>query len=184
MGYIENSLAADEALIAKARFHWLYRAFAYAALAVFIATGAFLYMQSRWPWVAAMVAVAGPIFFFRVMVPLWTTEIGVTSERVILKRGFLTRHTDEVELPAIEEINIEQGFFGRLLGFGRITVQGTGDDDLDIPAIADPLRFRKSIQEALEEMRPAAAALRGGAKITPADAQGSKAQSGNNAGAL
>jgi uncharacterized membrane protein YdbT with pleckstrin-like domain len=66
----------------------------------------------------------------------------VTSERVILKRGFLTRHTDEIELSAIEEINIDQGFLGRLLGFGRITVQGTGDDDVDIPPIADPVRFR------------------------------------------
>ena len=95
------------------------------------------------------------------MIPIWTTEIGVTSERVILKRGFLTRHTDEVELPAIEEINVDQGFLGRLLGFGRITVQGTGDDDLDIPAIAGPVHFRKSIQQALEKMRPAARALRG-----------------------
>jgi hypothetical protein len=52
--------------------------------------------------------------------------------------------------------HIDQGFLGRLLGFGRITVQGTGDDDVDIPPIADPVRFRKSIQQALEKMRPAA----------------------------
>ena len=37
--------------------------------------------------------------------------------------------------------NVDQGYLGRLLGFGRITIRGTGIDDVDIPPIADPLRF-------------------------------------------
>lgn len=145
MGYIEKSLAGNEALIAKARFHWLYHVFGYTALVLFLAVAAYLYAELQAPWFAAMVGVVGLIIFVCVMVPIWTTEIGVTSERVILKRGFLTRRTDEIELSAIEETNIDQGLLGRLLGFGRITLQGTGDDDVDIPPIADPLRFRKSI---------------------------------------
>jgi uncharacterized membrane protein YdbT with pleckstrin-like domain len=155
MGYIEESLAGDEALIAKAHFPYLYHVFAYGALLLFLAAAAYIYAELQAPWSAAMVGAVGLIIFLRVMVPIWTTEIGVTSERVILKRGFFTRHTDEIEISAIEEINIDQGFLGRLLGFGRITVQGTGDDDVDIPPIADPVRFRKSIQQALEKMRPA-----------------------------
>ncbi len=155
MGYIEKSLAGDEALIAKAGFHWLYHVFGYAALVLFLAVTAYVYAELQAPWSAAMVGAVGLIIFVRVMVPIWTTEIGVTSERVILKRGFLTRHTDEIELSAIEEINIDQGFLGRILGFGCITLQGTGDDDVDLPPIADPVRFRKSIQQALEKRRPA-----------------------------
>ena len=151
MGYIEKSLAGNEALIAKARFHWLYHVFGYAALVLFLAVAAYLYAELQAPWFAAMVGAVGLIIFVRVMVPIWTTEIGVTSERVILKRGFLTRHTDEIELSAIEETNIDQGLLGRLLGFGRITLQGTGDDDVDIPPIADPVRFRKSISASVRE---------------------------------
>ena len=67
------------------------------------AAAAYIYAEFQAPWFAAMVG----------------TEIGVTSERVILKRGFLTRHTEETQLSAIEEVNVDQGFFGRLLGFGR-----------------------------------------------------------------
>ena len=77
------------------------------------------------------------------LVPIWTTEIGVTSDRVIVKRCFLARHTDEIQLSAIEEINVDQGLFGRILGFGRVTLQGTGDDDVDIPAIASPAALPK-----------------------------------------
>jgi hypothetical protein len=67
-----------------------------------------------------IVAGVGIAVFLRVMVPIWTTEIGVTSDRVIVKRRFLARHTDEIQLSAIEEINVDQGLFGRLLDFGRI----------------------------------------------------------------
>lgn len=113
-----------------------------------------------------MVAAIGTIVFLRIMVPIWTTEIGVTSERVVLKQGFLTRHTDEIELPSIEEINVDQGFFGRLLGFGRITIRGTGVDDVDIPAIADPLHVSRSIQHGLEKIRPSAIEPRGKANAS------------------
>ena len=154
MGYIEKSLASDEVIVAKARFHALYHVFAYGVLVLALASAAYMYSQGWRPWLAAALAAGGIIVFLRVMVPIWTTEIGVTSGRVILKRGFLTRHTEETQLSAIEEINVDQGIFGRLLGFGRITVQGTGDDDVYIPAIASPLHFRKSIQQALEKMRP------------------------------
>jgi len=161
MGYIEKILAPDEVLIAKARFHWLYYLLAYGTLALCLALGGYMYSQAWGPWWAAAVAAVGPIVFLRVMVPIWTTEIGVTSERVILKQGFLNRHTDEIELPSIEEINVDQGFLGRLLGIGRVTIRGTGIDDVDIPAIADPLRFSRSIQHALEKMRPSTISPRG-----------------------
>ncbi len=172
MGYIEKSLASEEVIVAKARFHWLYHVFAYGVLVLSLALAAYIYSQGWRPWLAAGLAAVGIIVFLRVMVPIWTTEIGVTSGRVIFKRGFLARHTEETQLSAIEEIDIDQGLFGRLLGFGRITVQGTGDDDVYIPAIASPLRFRKSIQQALERLRPAASGSRGGANSSLAVSRG------------
>ena len=156
MGYIEKTLAGEEALIAKASFHWLYHVLAYGTLVLSLVLAGYMYSQASWPGWAAIVAGVGIAVFLRVMVPIWTTEIGVTSDRVIVKRRFLARHTDEIQLSAIEEINVDQGLFGRLLGFGRIKLQGTGDDDVDIPAIASPLRFRRSIQQALETMHPTA----------------------------
>ncbi len=86
-----------------------------------------------------------------------TTEIGLTNRRLIVKRGFPSRHTQEMELRAIEEIELDQGVLGRLLGYGRIDVQGTGDDNVKVPAIADPLAFLRAVEGAIGDARPSAA---------------------------
>jgi uncharacterized membrane protein YdbT with pleckstrin-like domain len=87
------------------------------------------------------------------MLPIWTTEISVTNQRLVVKRGFLTRRTEELALRAIEEVDFEQGVLGQLFGFGRIAVHGTGVDDMKIPANADPLAFRKAVQRAMSRLR-------------------------------
>jgi uncharacterized membrane protein YdbT with pleckstrin-like domain len=149
MGYIEQNLGTNEVLLAQARFHWLYRAGAAALLLAALGATGYLLTSVHSVWLGGAMAAAGIIAFLLVMVPVWTTEIGVTSQRLIIKRGLLSRRTDEIQLWAIEEANLEQSVLGRLLGFGRIEVQGTGDDALAIPAIADPLYFRKAIQDAI-----------------------------------
>jgi hypothetical protein len=55
------------------------------------------------------------VLFLGILVPIWTTEIGVTNERAIFKRGLLWRATQALQLRAIEEVALEQGLLGRLL---------------------------------------------------------------------
>jgi uncharacterized membrane protein YdbT with pleckstrin-like domain len=139
MGYIEQSLGADETLILRARFHWLYHAAAWAVLVVFMGAAIPLLSAHQSVWLSIPVAALGPLGFLAITIPIWTTEIGVTNQRVIVKRGLLARHTDEIELWAIEEANLDQSVLGRLFGFGRISIQGTGDDALQIPR--SPIQF-------------------------------------------
>jgi uncharacterized membrane protein YdbT with pleckstrin-like domain len=89
----------------------------------------------------------GSVFFcLRLITPLWTLEITLTNLRIVLKRGLFTRHTHELEVPAIEEVNLRQSFAGRILNYGTIVIRGIGDvEDL----IADPLAFRKEIASAM-----------------------------------
>jgi uncharacterized membrane protein YdbT with pleckstrin-like domain len=163
MGYIEQSLGASEVLIARARFQWLYHAVAAMALLVALAAAVFPFGNYRSLLLASTAVVAGLIVSSAIMIPIWSTEIGVTNQRLIVKRGLLARRTDEIGLWAIEEANLDQSILGRLLGFGRINVQGTGDDAMSIPAIADPLRFRKAIEDAIgHATRPPGSGLAGG----------------------
>jgi uncharacterized membrane protein YdbT with pleckstrin-like domain len=166
MGYIEQSLGADEVLVARAHFHWLYYAAALAGLVAGLGAAVYLFAGHGSLWLTATAVGGGLIVALAIMVPIWTTEIGVTNQRLIVKRGFLARHTDEIQLWAIEEANLDQSALGRILGFGRINVQGTGDDALSVPAIADPLDFRKAVQDAIgRASRPANSA--GGRVRTP-----------------
>jgi membrane protein YdbS with pleckstrin-like domain len=150
MGYIEHSLGANEVLIYKARFHWLYYAAAWATLILLIVlVSLILFYASAWTEIILLGGcVIGLLVLLRRMLPIWTTEIGVSNHRLIMKRGWLSRSTDELQLKAIEQVNFKQGFVGRLFGFGQVDVHGTGVDDLHIPAIADPHGLLKAIEEA------------------------------------
>jgi len=132
MGYIEKSLGEGERLIARARFHWIYKLQAWLAL---IFLGIFL---------------IGIWIFFDMMIRMWTTEIGVTTHRFIKKTGLFTLKTNELALPNIEGVRVSQSFLGRLLGYGHIHIEGTGVDAFDIPNIADPVGFRAAIETAKE----------------------------------
>jgi uncharacterized membrane protein YdbT with pleckstrin-like domain len=136
VSYIEKTLGANEKVIAFARFHWIYKLQAWLAL-VFL--GIFL---------------IGIWIFFELMIRMWTTEIGVTTYRFIMKTGLFTLKTNELALPNIEGVRVTQSFFGRILDYGHVRIEGTGIDAIEIPNIADPLGFRRAIETAKEGLIP------------------------------
>jgi uncharacterized membrane protein YdbT with pleckstrin-like domain len=150
VGYIEQSLGHDETVLFKARFHWLAYALGWAELTLIVAVGAWILTLPMTFWgvvilIGCLVAFALP---FQQMLPIWTTEIGVTNHRLIVKRGWLSRSTDEIQLRSIEQVNFQQGPFGMLLGYGRVDVHGTGVGNLILPTIADPVSFVQAIDDA------------------------------------
>ena len=152
MSYIDESLAPNETVLYRAHFHWLHRAGAYVTLAAFgaIALGALLLVQDLAGLLgAAVIAFVGLSVFLAVMIPMWTTEIGVTSHRFIHKRGWLRRTTDELQLSSIEEVNLEQGVLGRLFDYGRLVLHGTGVNDIKLPVLAEPVALRRALQEGI-----------------------------------
>ena len=130
MSYIERSLGQDEKIIARARFHWWYSAKAWAAL---LFLGIF---------------VVGIVIFFSMMMRKWTTEIGITTHRFVQKTGVFSLRTLEIALPNIEGVRVMQSFWGRILGYGHLHIEGTGVDSVEIPDIADPVAFRRAIESA------------------------------------
>jgi uncharacterized membrane protein YdbT with pleckstrin-like domain len=132
MSYIEKSLGANEHIVARAHFHWWYTFKAILALLVL-------------GWV-----LVGFWIFFAMMIKKWTTEIGVTTNRFVEKTGLFTLKTFEIALPNIEGVRVEQNFWGRVLGYGHLRIEGTGVDATELPDIADPIGFRRAIETAKE----------------------------------
>ena len=135
MGYIEQSLGTGEKLVAKAEFHWWYTVKAVLAL-VFLG-----------------IFIVGIVIFFRMMIRKWTTEIGVTSHRFVEKTGLFSLSTNEIALTNIEGVRVLQTFWGRVLGYGRLRIEGTGVDAVNLPDIANPVAFRAAIESAKEHVR-------------------------------
>ena len=73
------------------------------------------------------------------------TELAVTDHRVIYKRGFLRRHTVEMNMDKVETVDVDQSVLGRLLGFGTIHVHGTGQGIENLNRVASPVRLRNAI---------------------------------------
>jgi len=94
------------------------------------------------------------------MVPIWTTEIGVTTQRFIYKRGLVWRRTQELQLRAIEEVNCSRTYRGAC-GLRHLELHGTGVDDIRLPALADPLGLRRALQDGMAAAAQAQAAAPG-----------------------
>lgn len=90
----------------------------------------------------------GLLFFAHMMIIQATTEIAVTTDRIIYKRGLISRHVGELNIDRIEGISVYQGILGRMLGFGSINIRGMGIGEVVLPQIDNPVEFRKVIQEA------------------------------------
>ena len=85
-----------------------------------------------------------------------TSEFAVTNKRVLIKTGLIRRHSLETLLSKIESIGVDQSILGRILGFGTIVISGTGGSKEPFHRIADPMMFRRRVQEqiaAMEERR-------------------------------
>jgi len=148
MSYVEQSLGANETVHATAHFPTARYVAGWLALGVGLTVGIIAFAEG-YTLLAGAAVIAGAVALCWILYEPWTTEIAVTNLRLIYKRGFFQRRTNDLQLRAIEEVRLRQDFWGRLLNYGRIEFYGTGVAELQLPAINDPVAFQKAIQEAL-----------------------------------
>lgn len=90
----------------------------------------------------------GLYLFAHMMVVKATTEIAVTNERLVYKKGLIARHVGELNVDRIEGVSVQQGVWGRMLGYGRVAIRGMGVGEVVLPPIEQPIEFRKAVNEA------------------------------------
>ena len=79
-----------------------------------------------------------------------STELAVTDKRVIAKTGLISRKTIEQRLAKVDAIRVNQGILGRILGYGTIIVSGSGMSAEGIKNIANPLAFKRAVEEQIQ----------------------------------
>ena len=79
-----------------------------------------------------------------------TTELAITSKRVIAKFGLIRRNTVELNHSKVESLNVDQSILGRILGFGTLVINGTGGGKTPIPSIDSPLEFRREAMQVVD----------------------------------
>lgn len=141
MSYIDENLLAGERVIYRATLHkivfaWPVLIFLIGCLAWSSSTGSGLFI--------ILIAVGLGIY---AALNYKSSEFGVTNRRVLVKVGIFGRRSLELLLPKVEGIGVQQGILGRSLGYGTIIVAGTGGTKEPFKMIANPLDFRRQVQQ-------------------------------------
>lgn len=129
MSYIEESLSSGEVIHKIFQLHWFAKVPMYCWLVLGLVTLGLT-------WLIALYE------YFR----LRSIEQGVTNKRVILKTGIISRHTEEMKLSSIETVEIEQGVWGRMFGYGTVKLTGRGISDVKFRNIDDPMYVKREIE--------------------------------------
>ncbi|MCY7351130.1 MAG: PH domain-containing protein [Cytophagaceae bacterium] len=121
--YVNEHLIKDEQVVYETTYHWII----------------FLELASIFT------------LFIRPLILKSSDEFVVTNKRIIIKTGFISRDTIELNLNKVESIEVEQSVFGRMLGFGTLKVNGTGVTGQAFHKIDNPLEFRRRLQEQYDQ---------------------------------
>lgn len=173
MLYLQQTLTDNEELIHIGRFHWMYTfkaimSIVWGVVFTVLFLVASVYIQSQYmhgfesesfvgmvreihPGLRLMslfIFILGILRFAQMMVVKATTEIAVTTSRLIYKRGLVARHVGEMSIDRIEGVNVLQSLFGRLFNYGRLAIRGMGVGEVVLPPIENPLLFRRAIEKA------------------------------------
>lgn len=131
MPYPDRLLAEDEEVILRLHPHWKMLVVPVLIFLIAVGAGAFGAAQTqstplRYAIIAAVVLV---VVIFTVLPFLrWrTTHFVVTSHRVLIRRGILSRAGRDVPLSRINDVSFEHSLFERLLGCGTLTVESAGE---------------------------------------------------------
>ncbi|MGH1457048.1 MAG: hypothetical protein ACRBDI_09725 [Alphaproteobacteria bacterium] len=174
MSYIRKVTGTNEKLILITRLHWIYLIesilwfAAITGLGIFIEYMLWKYAGSKilinslllnmdiWifhfdqnhtpiPW---MFALAGFAVFWPLFSTYISTEVGLTDRRIIHKKGLIMIEIQQVELEDIRGEQVNHGWLGWLLGYGRLHFDCRFIDDVLLPAIRDPYRLVKAVHTA------------------------------------
>ena len=148
MRYIEEILQPGEKVLYAGTLHWV--VYVPAVLVLILALVALTQAASSptgtiWSVAAGALAFVGCAMGLRAWFRRWTTEVDVTDRRVVFKRGFIKRHTVELNMDKVESVDVDQSVLGRLLDYGDITIRGTGIGIEPLRGIGSPLDFRNHV---------------------------------------
>jgi uncharacterized membrane protein YdbT with pleckstrin-like domain len=68
-----------------------------------------------WLYTACALALVAAVLLVQEWFRWWITEIAVTNRRVIYKKGFIRRRTNEMNMDKVESMQVDQSILGRML---------------------------------------------------------------------
>jgi hypothetical protein len=172
MAYVSRMIGHNETLIGISRLHWINIVQGLFWLAGLMVAGAAVqYLMARYlgayaplaPWAVVyfkptwidIFCVAAGLYIFSIyFLNYLTSEIALTSQRVIHKQGLFFIKIEEMNLEEVKGARIDTGYLGWLFGYGAVMLDARLVRDVKLPFINKPYRFIAAlgdVQEKLED---------------------------------
>jgi len=146
MSYVDQNLMTGEQVLYKAKLHWVI----FISPALLLILGLILFAANG--TLGGIVTGLGVIGLIIAYLNVSTSEFAVTNKRVIIKVGIIKRNSLDTVLKKVESITVNQSIIGRMFGYGSIVVSGSGGTPQPFHKIANPLEFRKQVNEQVEKI--------------------------------
>lgn len=103
--------------------------------------------KNTWAYVSLGVCVVCVFILIGWKFVSWSERLTITTKRVILTRGIFSKRTVEALHRTIQEIEISQTFWQRILGVGRMEIANAseGGQVIVVSDAPDPYRLRRTI---------------------------------------
>ena len=155
MSYVDENLMIDETVIYKANVHWLVFL---PTITTFLTSVSLVLIGGIKKEEIGLIMMLFGLFLFVLSILSFinaliiknTTELAITSKRVIAKTGLISRRTTELNHSKVESFKVNQSIFGRIFNCGTIVINGTGGGKTRINNIDDPLNFRRQAMEIID----------------------------------
>ena len=160
MGFPENVLTSGERVELKMRPHW--REVFASVLVGLLLLAVLIYVAWLTPndttgnWIQWIVVAIGVLIaVFLVVMPIlrWlTTHYVVTTHRVLVRRGVVTKTGKDITLSKITDVSFERTLLDRLTGSGTLRIESAGDSpDETFRAIPRSDRVQQVINRLIDE---------------------------------
>ena len=119
---------------------------------VFIALGIGLAIRAQdfsWPrWVALVPLAPGVLLLLLLWIRVKSSSYRLTTQRLFVRRGWLAKHVNELELYRVKDVVVDQAGLQRLLGYGTITVLAADDTtpEVDLVGVSSPTKVKEMIR--------------------------------------
>lgn len=160
MGYVESLLGKNEKIIRMERQHWttlfitivvnVFLAAVLIVIAIVLSNQAFVKDQS------SFLRFIPTVFYVALIYPLgrlgwdilqWSAEqYLVTTHRVIQTEGIVNKKTKDSSLEKVNDIQLTQSFFGRILGYGDLEIVTGSDEGVNLlHRLNNPVTFKTAL---------------------------------------
>jgi uncharacterized membrane protein YdbT with pleckstrin-like domain len=129
------------------------------------------FRSSTWGWLRGTLAGWGTLLLCLVGVGLiiilikWIANMAVTyevtSDRLILHKGILTKSIDEIELYRVKDVRIDFTIINQMADIGTITITSSDETTRDAPLIIRDVDHARARREQLRDLVNTARRARG-----------------------